>query len=295
MVKANLECTAVRSQHSDAKLKGFKIHEITGPAYPALVYGRRDFYKIVLATGHFNLSYGDQAFEINDTFLFFGNPHIPYANEQLSEEQRGYACVFTEEFIGNRERKDSLLNTPLFRFDGTPVVRLNDEEAIFVTSIFQRMQAVYRGGYAQKAEMLRSCIDLIIHEALRIQPQIAQVEKNAAGRMTYLFMDLLEKQFPVEALTQPLKLRTAQDFADQLSVHVNYLNRSVKEITGRPISVHIAERITAEAKALLHHTNWSVSDIAYALGFEYPSYFNNYFKRLSGMPPNSYRKNREQV
>ena len=294
-MEANIECTAIRSQHRDVKLKDFKIHDITGPAYPALTYGRRDFYKIVLATGHYNLSYGDQEFEINDTFLFFGNPHIPYANVQLSEAQQGYACVFTEAFIGSRERKDSLLNAPMFRFDGMPVVRLNGEEALFITSVFQRMQVVYGGDYAQKAEMLRSCIDLIIHEALRIQPQIAQVEKNAASRITYLFMDVLEKQFPIETLAQPLKLRTAQDFADQLSVHVNYLNRSVKEITGRPISVHIAERITAEAKALLQHSNWSVADIAYGLGFDYPSYFNNYFKRLTGMPPNSYRKSKLKV
>jgi AraC family transcriptional activator of pobA len=54
--------------------------------------------------------------------------------------------------------------------------------------------------------------------------------------------------------------------------------------------VHIAERIAAEAKALLQHTNWSVADIAYGLGFEYPTYFNNYFKRITGAAPNSFRK-----
>jgi AraC family transcriptional activator of pobA len=75
-----------------------------------------------------------------------------------------------------------------------------------------------------------------------------------------------------------------------LSVHVNYLNRSVKEVTGRPTSVHIAERIAAEAKALLQHTDWSVTDIAYALGFEYPTYFNNYFKRVTGTTPKSCRQ-----
>ncbi len=73
-------------------------------------------------------------------------------------------------------------------------------------------------------------------------------------------------------------------------MHINYLNRSVKEATGKPTSVHIAERITAEAKALLQYTDWSIADIAYALGFEYPTYFNNYFKRLTGITPKSLRK-----
>jgi AraC-like DNA-binding protein len=75
-----------------------------------------------------------------------------------------------------------------------------------------------------------------------------------------------------------------------LSIHVNYLNRSIKEVTGKPTSVHIAERVAAEAKALLQHTSWSVADIAYSLGFEYPTYFNNYFKRVTGNTPQSIRK-----
>ena len=103
-------------------------------------------------------------------------------------------------------------------------------------------------------------------------------------------MDLLERQFPIENTIAPLKLRTAQDFARSLSIHVNYLNRSVKEVTGNPTSVHIAERIATEAKALLLYTDWSVGDIAYGLGFEYPTYFNNFFKRITGTTPNSLRK-----
>ncbi|SFD87222.1 Helix-turn-helix domain-containing protein [Chitinophaga sp. CF118] len=291
----NPECGATKFHNSDLKLKGFKVHEITGPSYPPLFYGRRDFYKIVLATGDMKICYGDQTIEINDTFLFFGNPHIPYSNEQRSPEQNGYACVFTEDFIGSRERKESLLNSPIFRFDGIPVIPVNSEQATFIEALYQRMLSVYSGDYDRKDEMLRGCIDLIIHEALRIQPQNGLKQKTAATRITHLFMELLEKQFPIETAVDPLRLRTAQDFAENLTVHVNYLNRSVKEVTGKPISVHIAERIAAEAKALLQHTNWSVADIAYSLGFEYPSYFNNYFKRVTSITPNSFRKNKGKV
>ena len=46
----------------------------------------------------------------------------------------------------------------------------------------------------------------------------------------------------------------------------------------------------AEAQALLRHTRWSVADIATSLGFAYPTYFNNYFKRETGLAPAAYRK-----
>jgi AraC family transcriptional activator of pobA len=38
------------------------------------------------------------------------------------------------------------------------------------------------------------------------------------------------------------------------------------------------------------YTDWSVADIAYGLGFEYPTYFNNYFKRVTGSTPSAFRK-----
>jgi AraC-like DNA-binding protein len=67
------------------------------------------------------------------------------------------------------------------------------------------------------------------------------------------------------------------------------LNSSVKEVTGKPTTAHIAARIISEAKALLQHTNWSIAEIAYALGFEYPTYFNNFFKKKTGEIPKSVR------
>jgi AraC family transcriptional activator of pobA len=275
----------------DLRLKGFKVHELPVSVDIPVSRGRRDFYKMGLVTGEMTVGYGDQIFELNDTVLFFVNPNVPRSVVSRSTNTTGYACIFTENFITGRERTEVLKNSPLFHTGDTPVIPLNSEQADFMTGIFQKMLAVYSGDYPYKGELIRNYIELIIHEALRIQPsQNVPKFKNAATRITHLFMGLLERQFPIERAGEPLRLRTAQDFAAGLSVHVNYLNRSVKEATGKPTSVHIAERITAEAKALLQYTDWSVADIAYALGFGYPTYFNNYFKRVTGTNPKSLRK-----
>jgi AraC family transcriptional activator of pobA len=142
--------------------------------------------------------------------------------------------------------------------------------------------------YIFKNDLIRNYINLIIHEALGMQPSESFIQhQNASSRITTLFLDLLQRQFPIERATRPLKLKTAQDFAQNLFVHVNHFNRSVKDVTRKPITAHIAELITNEAKALLQHTDWSIADIAYGLGFEYPTYFNNYFKRITGTVPRS--------
>ena len=123
-----------------------------------------------------------------------------------------------------------------------------------------------------------------------MQPSESYAEqKNGATRITSVFLELLERQFPIESTNQALELRSAQDFAKHLSVHVNYLNSAVKEITGKTTTEHIAERVISEAKALLQHTDWNIAEIAYSLGFEYPTYFNNFFKKKTGYIPKSVR------
>jgi AraC family transcriptional regulator, transcriptional activator of pobA len=274
----------------ELKLKGFSIHEIENTANPLPYYSRRDFYKICIVTGKNLIQYADREIEIDGTFLFFGNPHIPYSSQVLSEKQTGYGCLFTEDFIKGHERSESLQQSPLFKIGGTPVLSVTNGQAAFITMIFQKMQSEQTTEYMFKAELIRNYIFLIIHEALKLQPIDNFVKhKNAHSRVATFFLELLERQFPVENADHPIKLKTAQDFAENLSIHVNYLNRSVKEITGKTTTAHIAERIIAEAKALLQHTNWSINDIAYSLGFEYPSYFNNYFKRMTATNPLSIR------
>lgn len=272
---------------ADLRLKGFKVHQLSATEDVPVRAGRRDFYKMGLVNGDMTIDYGGQLLEIKGTVLFFVNPKVPHAIVRRVKRTSGYACIFTENFINNRELHES----PLFSVGNNPVVLLNEKQAAFLTVIYQEMVSVYNGDYPHKADLIRSCITLIIHEALRIQPsQNTLRQRNAAARVYHSFMDVLERQFPIERSSEPLKLRTAQDFATQLSVHVNYLNRAVKEVTGKPTSTHIAARIIAEAKALLQHSDWSVADISYALGFEYPAYFNNYFKRIVGTTPNAFRK-----
>jgi len=275
---------------ADLKLKGFKVYEVIDDIKSVPNYSRRDFYKICLNTGKNVIQYADRSIETDGTILFFGNPYIPYSWELLSPSYSGYGCVFTEDFLKMNDRSESLQESPLFKIGGTPVFSIADEQKNFITTVFKRMLSEQNTDYTYKDELIRSCINLLIHEALRLQPsENFSKHKNASSRITSLFLELLERQFPVESTSHPLRLRTAQDFAQNLSVHINHLNRSVKEVTGKTTTVHIAERIVSEARALLQHTSWTTAEIGYALGFEYPTYFNNYFKRMTGVAPQSLR------
>ena len=275
--------------NSELKLKGFKVYEVDAKA-AGHTYSRKDFYKISVTSGKYLFHYADRSFETDETILFFGNPRIPYSCEVIKPTPDGYACLFTEDFLKLGDRTESLLQSPLFKIGGTPILILNKAQKKSISDIFQKMLVEQDSAYAFKDELIRNYLSLIIHEALKMQPpESSPKDKNAAQRITAVFLELLERQFPIEDIEHPLKLKTAQDFASNLSVHVNHLNSSVKEITGKSTTTHIGERIIHEARALLQHTNWSIAEIAYALGFEYPTYFNNFFKKKTGQIPKSVR------
>lgn len=276
--------------NNELKLKGFNVFQIESDGAATRIYSRKDFYKICLTTGKSIIHYADRSFEEEGTILFFGNPHIPYSWETLSTTYVGYTVLFSEEFFKASDRSESLQHSPLFKIGGTPILKIDEQQRLFLNTLFQKMIDEQKSDYAYKDDLMRNYVNLIIHEALKLQPsEHYDQHKNAASRLTSVFLELLERQFPIESADGPLQLKTARDYAKSLNVHVNYLNRAVKEVTGKPTTTHITERIVTEAKALLQHTGWNIADIAYALGFEYPTYFNNFFKKLTGTNPKSLR------
>jgi AraC family transcriptional activator of pobA len=276
--------------NSRLKLRGFNAFQIESDGAATRVYSRKDFYKICLTTGKSRIHYADRSFDMDGTILFFGNPHIPYSWETISTSYVGYTCLFSEDFLKVSERSEVLLNSPFFKLGGTPVLQITEAQRDFLNGLFIKMIEEQESEYTYKDDLIRNYIQLMIHEAMKMQPSDNyEQHKNAASRISAVFLELLERQFPIETPDQPLLLRSPKSYADNLSVHVNHLNRALKETTGKPTSVLINERIIQEAKALLHHTNWNISEVAFALGFEYPNYFNNFFKKLTGVNPKAFR------
>ena len=279
---AELPAVVASGQFNAYAREEFRLRQLT--------FGRRDYYKIALLTGRSRYHYATRGVLIERPALVFSNPLIPYSWEPVSEEQGGYLCMFTEEFLIVNDRAASLQESPLFRLGSDPVYFVDETQYADLAHLFAKMLQEMRSGYHYKAEVVRSYLNLVIHEALKLQPQATYYQHpNAASRIVSLFQGLLERQFPIDSPDHGLKLRTPADFARQLSVHVNHLNRAVRALTGKPTSAHIAERIISEAKALLQHTSWSTAEIAYGLGFEYPTYFNNFFKKQTGTTPSALR------
>jgi AraC family transcriptional activator of pobA len=249
-------------------------------------FSRRDFYKIALVIGNGKMIYSDKQVVIDRPALVFSSPSVPSSWETGSGPQSGWFCLFTHAFIESHEHKSALQDFPLFKVGGSHIIFPDEAQLAFLTETLGRMMEEMDSDYEGKYDLLRNYLRIIMHEALKITP-VNTIETNtsAAARITAQFLELLERQFPIDSPEQFLKLKTANEFAQNLAMHTNHLNRSVKEVTGKTTTQHISERVLKEAHALLKHTDWSIAQIANGLGFEEPAYFTNFFKKYTGSSP----------
>ena len=260
------------------------------PNQPPIAFHRQEFYKISLVRGRSRVEYADQVVDIEQHAVWFASHRVPYRWLPHDLAQAGYFCVFTNAFLLPAKWEVALNELPVFQPGGYPVLTVTGDEYAAVEVIFGKMKHEIASNYAYKYDLLRAYLVELIHFGQKLQPAPAVAPThNASGRVTALFAQLLERQFPLATPQQQLRLRTARDYADQLAVHVNHLNRVLKETTGQTTTALIGNRVAQEAKMLLKQTDWTVSEIADSLGFADVAHFCNFFKRQTGLVPGAIR------
>ena len=262
----------------------------TGAARAPL-FDKRLYYKISLCLGPGRLEYGDRVLDITRQAVFLATPRIAYRWVPLTATPAGYFCIFNHEFLQPAQQGRAGAELPIFQPGAYPLWEVSDAQASALDAIFAKMAQEMAAPYAYKYDLLRTHLWELIHAVQKQQPPgPAAPGPRAPARLAAQFADLLERQFPLPGPYQPLRLRTPTDFAAQLAVHVNYLNRVLKDATGRTTTALIGQRLTQEAQLLLRQTNWTITQIADGLGFTDTAHFCTFFKRQTTRTPGDFRR-----
>jgi len=253
-------------------------------------YSRRDYYKISWLRGKSRAEFADKVIDIEQNALMFATPKIPYHWVPVDDDQTGMFCIFTPDFLSQGKSGVALEELPIFQPGQLPVFHLSGAEITEIEYIFKKMQRELAADYKYKYDLLRNLVLELIHYGQKLQPISAlSTTQNASQRISSLFIELLERQFPLDSGHQRLTLRAPNDYADRLAVHVNHLNKVLKEVTGSTTTQIISKRIIQEAKILLKQTSWTIAEIAYILGFDDVAHFSNYFKKQTASTPLAFR------
>ena len=151
-------------------MNGFKVCQIDTAIRLVPTYSRRDFYTVCLLTGPRQVQCADQKIELTGTSLCFGDvPGMGGGGPGRAARHTGYSCRFTEAFFKQSSPVVRPAQWSLFHRHVPRAFALEAEQAAYLTSLFQKMLAEQQTPYLFRHELLRSYLQLVIHEALRLR------------------------------------------------------------------------------------------------------------------------------
>jgi AraC family transcriptional activator of pobA len=253
-------------------------------------YKRRVYYKISLIIGRNRVEYADKVIDVEERALLFATPKVPYRFTPLNEDQAGHFCIFTHEFLFRNGRGTTVDDLPILKPGAFPLVQVTQDAALGIGAIFEKMHREMVSDYPFKEDLLRNYVLELVHFGQKLQPMATiPAPHTAAHRISDLFMELLDRQFPADGEHGPMELRTPSEFAERLGVHVGHLNKALNGTLGRTTSDVIHARMLQEAKILLKRSDRNISEIAFALGFQEVAHFSNFFRKHAGTSPSAFR------
>jgi len=254
---------------------------------------RREFYKILLITkGAGVFTMGLNTYYIEEPTLLFIHPNDIISWKNLSDESGGYYVLFKKGFINNQPQLRAAIDKfGLFNEKGKSVIRLAETEADLMGKYFEQLQQEELNNSEFKEDAMQAYLQLLMVETMKICrfPKPDSVTEDYTHM--HRFFNLLETETAGINYANPIRVKTAKEFAYNLDIHPNYLNALLKKHTGQNASTHIRNRLLDEAKALLIQTDWSLQDISYSIGFAEQPNFNLFFKKNTGITPAEFRRN----
>lgn len=215
-----------------------------------------------------------------DTFYFTVPNQVNLKEE--AQPITGMIIGFTKEFLALEE--NSLLSQlPIIQNpESGHELLLNENDIVFIEDMLDKIYTENSTNNNWHNSMLMGYMRIMFIYLSRLYTE--QFGQNDLAPDRVLLKKYLSKI--EEAYTEHHEVAT---YADMLNISAGHLSEVIKEQSGKPAITHIHERLILETKRLLFHTDYSIKEIAYKMGFEDASYFNRFFKRMVMQTPVEYR------
>ena len=270
-------------------------HHIPKERNFTLIY---DFYCIGLKNlseaKSIKIKYGQQSYDFRDGLMSFVSPNqvVSFSIDEEVEEikQSGWLLLIHPDFIWNTSLAKKIKQYEFFNYSVNEALFLSEKEEKTIIGIIKHIQQEYQStidNFSQ--DIIIAHLETLLNYADRFYHRQFLTRKKANHQILELLENLLTDYFNNDDLISS-GLPTVQYISDKLNVSVSYLSRLLKTLTGQSTQQHIHDKLIEKAKEKLSTTNLSVSEIAYALGFEYPQSFSKLFKSKTNVSPLEFRQ-----
>jgi AraC family transcriptional regulator, transcriptional activator of pobA len=226
----------------------------------------------------------EQNFEIADNSIYCLAPGCVRKNN-FENNVEGYYISFAPEFVWLSEgysNNSSWLEKYNEDFKAA-AIKVDEDTNHELEVIVRKMKWEFSNYFNQRLELLKGLLNIfMIYFSRNLKESDRDVIQTREAELVRKFMGLLKKNF--------IDQKMVSDYAGKLCVTPNYLNRTVKKVTGFTASHHIQQQIILEAKRKAIYSTVTMKEIAYGLGFDNLAHFSKFFKNNCGMSFTDFKK-----
>jgi AraC-like DNA-binding protein len=233
------------------------------------------------------IRYGQQHYDYDKGVLSFTAPNqVQQLDLQNMECGSGYLLIFHPDFLLQHTLANSIHQYGFFDYAVNEALHLSAGEEDDLVTILQKIDKECRHIDKYTQEIILTQIESLLKYSNRFYERQFLTRKNNNSAVLTRFEQLIDEYFNSEVPG----LLTVQYVAAQMNLSPNYLSDLLRVHTGQNTQQHIHEKLIAKAKEKLSTTRLSVSEIAYALGFEHAQSFSTLFKKKTNLSPLEFRQ-----
>lgn len=268
-----------------------KFDTLNYPVNDAPITLVNNFYSIALKRNFAGkLKYGQQTYDFDEGMMVFMAPGQVLTFDTDAESiHAGWLLLIHPDFLWNTPLAKTIRQYDFFSYAVHEALHLSDKEESMMTGIMQQIAQEYHANIDQFSQpVILAQLELLLTYSDRFYHRQFITRKITNHHLLSRLEDLLTDYFNSDALAQNGP-PTVQHVADSLNVSPNYLSVLLTVLTGQSTQQHIHDKLIAIAKEKLSTTNLSISEIAYALGFEHSQSFSKLFKTKTALSPVAFR------
>ena len=253
---------------------------------------RTNYYSFIFVkSGKGNYTTDNQTFKYDSKTIYFTNPGHLKAFE-FDELEEGYLITFSEEFLRKNTHHNIFDTFPYLLSETVPPQKPDADSFQEIEAIYLQIFREYKSDSTYKNGIIGSLLTALLLKIKALFWHNYQPLKEGSEQSVIVkqFKEDLEENFKHVLEAGAEHLLQAQDYARKQNLNASYFSQVIKSKTGKSPSQWIAEKTISLAKTLLKHSQQSIKEIAYTLGFAETAHFSNFFKKHTQVSPSQYRK-----
>ncbi len=251
-----------------------------------------NLYSVTLKSGiQGTFKYGRNSYDYEDGTLIFTSPNqiLSVGYKEYTENFDGWTLYFHPDLLRYSELGKIIDEFNFFSYSIHEALHLSEKEEKILSNIIDTIEFECKQNIDNHSQrLITSNIQLLLGYCTRFYDRQFFTRSNLNKDMLSSFENLLKSYYNCNKAIE-IGLPTVKHFANELNLSSKYLSDLLKKETGISAREHIHKFIIEKAKNNLLNSTEPINQIAYNLGFEYPSHFNKLFKTFTKMNPKEYR------